>query len=144
MKDKNKCSEQELFEKRVSEQLYKHREKLNLRPLEVADLVGKSYSAYQKWESTGKHLTNIYDILNVFQVLGFSIAEIVEVLGLPRPTSDDIKELCPDEDTRKSIEEDGIYLYVRKKCTDLDDSTIEKLLDVISAERLKRRNVRMN
>lgn len=135
----NSVSEQELFERRLKGQLRRHRERLHLGQKRTADLLCKSYSAYQRWESTGKCLTNIFDILRVFEVLGFSTAEAIDVLGLPPLTADELKDICPDEETMKGIQENGICSYVRMNCGTMDDRQIERLLDILFAERLKRR-----
>lgn len=137
--NKNKVSEQELFEKRLKKQLRDHRRKLGITQEYAASLLDKSEKAYQRWESTGKCLTDIFSLLKAFQVLEFSTVEIIDVLGLPPLTLNDMKAVCQDGETLKHIKEDGIYSYMRKNCNSMDYTTIEKLLDVLSSERLKQR-----
>lgn len=132
-------SPEELFQKRLSRKLFEQREKLRLLQSDVADLIGKSVTTYQRWESTGKCLTNIYDLLKVFEVLKFSTPEIIGLLGLPLPSPDELKGLYPDWTIREKIKKDSICPYVNKNCTDMNNDTIEELLDVLFAERLKRR-----
>lgn len=134
----NEDLEQQLFEERLKEQLHQHRKKLNLVQAEVADLLCKSVDTYQRWESTGKCLTYIFDILRVFQELKFSTAEIIDVLGLPHLTLNEVKSIYQDEDIVKSIKGNGIYSAMREKCPDIDDCTLEMLLVLLLKERLKR------
>lgn len=135
---KNTYLDPELLQEKLSKKLYNHREKLKLTQRSVAYSLGKSESTYQRWEATGKGLTNIFDILKVFRVLDFSVTEIIEILGLPNLKLDEIKNIYSDEDTLKSIKEAGIYSYLRKNCTDIKDITIEKLLDILCEEHHKR------
>lgn len=137
--NKNKVSEQELFEERLKVQLCEHRKKLGLPQWRVAKQIGNAEKTYQRWESTGKCLTDIFSLLKAFQVLEFSTVEIIDVLGLPPLTLNDMKAVCQDGETLKHIKEDGIYSYMRKNCNSMDYATIEKLLDVLSSERLKQR-----
>ncbi len=141
MNEKNTYSKQGLktFQERIREQLSQHRENLKLSQVHVAGLVGKSPSTYQRWESTGTCLTNIHDFQKLFQVLKFSTSDVIELFGLPPLQQEELKTLFPDKNTRKAIEEDGICLYMRKNCANMETSTIEKLLDIVSDERLKRR-----
>lgn len=132
-----------LDEKAITEQLKvqlrEHRKKLGLPQWRVAQQTGNAEKTYQHWESTGEGLSNMFTILKLFQVLGFSTAEIIDVLGLPPLTLNDIGTIWQDEGTLKRIKEDGIYPYVRMNCGTMDCVTIEKLLDVLTAERLRRR-----
>lgn len=138
MKKENVYLEPETFRESLKGQLPKHRENLGLKQKDVAHLIDKPESTYQRWEATGDGLTNIFNILKVFQVLGFSTTEIIKILGLSQLKPSEIGEICTDEGTLKSIKEDGIYLYVRNNRANMDDITIEKLLDALFEERLKR------
>lgn len=135
---KKQYIQQEPFEKRISEKLREHREKLNLRQLDVANSLHKARSTYQCWETTGKRLTNVHDLLKAFQVLGFSTTEVIDVLGLPPLKLSEIESIYQDEETLKSIKDDSICLCMRNNCKDMPDFTIERLLDTLFAERLKR------
>lgn len=137
MKNKNQNLEQELQTK-LKRQLRKHREKLNLKQLDVANAVGKSLDTYSYWESTGRRLTDIFSLLSVFQALEFSTAEIIDVLGLPPLTLNEIKAIYQDEDTLKNIKGNGIYSAMRENCSDIDDFTLTKLLVLLLKERLRR------
>lgn len=119
-------------------QLREHRIKRNLSQLNVANAVGKSLDTYQRWEYTGKGLTNIFNLLSVFQALGFSITEIIDVLGLPTLTLSEMKAIYQDEDTLKSIKENGICAAMRENCRYMDDFALERLLAVLLKEHLKR------
>jgi len=131
--------EQESFRKRLKEQLRQqlrqHREKLGLNQVEVAGMLCKSHCTYQRWESTGDHLTNIYDIRETFRVLDFSTTEIINLLGLPPLKLDELEEILPDENALRNIEEQGIYSYVRKKCDDMDNRTIDRILKILLTKR---------
>lgn len=129
---------QETFEKRLREQLRKHRKKINLSQLNVANAVNVSFDTYQRWESTGQHLTNIFTLLSVFRELGFSTTEIIDVLGLPPLTLNEIKAIYQDEDTLKSIKENGICSAMRENCPDMKDFTLERLLAIFFGEHSKR------
>ena len=127
----------ENYQKKLREQLRKHRIKLELTQMEVANAVGKSIDTYQRWES-GKCLTDIISLLNVFQVLDFSTTEIIDILGLPPLTLCEIKANYQNEDILKNIEENGIYFAIRQKSSDIDDFTLGKLLVLLSEENAKR------
>lgn len=127
------------FQDRLKDQLSKHRNKLNFSQLKVAMALEKSQSTYQRWESTGENLTNIFDLLKIFRMLNFSFTEIIEMLELPQPNMDELNEFYKDENIEKTIKEMGLTSYVRKNCTDMGDMQIEKLLDILFAERLRRR-----
>lgn len=137
MQNKKQNLEQELQTK-LKRKLREHRKKQNLTQLQVANALGISLDTYQHWEKPSKPLTNIYDILSVFQVLEFSVTEIMEVLGFPPLTSSEIRAVCQDEDTLKRIQGNTIYSAVRKECPDMDDFTLVKLLVLLSGENLKR------
>lgn len=126
------------FQKRLKEQLREHRKKRNLSQLDVANAVGKSLDTYQRWESTGERLTEIYSLLSVFRALDFSTTEIIEVLGLPPLTLGEMKAIYQDEDTLKSIQEKGICSAMRENCRHMDDFTLERLLAVLLNEHSKR------
>ena len=127
------------FQGRLKNQLPKHRKKLNLSQLRVALSLKKTQSTYQRWEATGENLTNIFALLKVFRILNFSFTEIVEMLELPQPNMDELKEFYQDENIEKTIKEMGLLSYVRNNCINMNDMLIEKLLDILFAERLKRR-----
>lgn len=135
---KNEDLEQKLFEKRLKEQLHQHRQKRNITQLDVASMVGVSHDTYQRWESTGQRLTNIFSLLSVFQALHFSTTEIIDVLGLPPLTLNEIKAIYQDEDTLKSIKENGICSAMRENCPDMKDFTLERLLAIFFGEHSKR------
>lgn len=139
---KNENFERE-FQERLREQLYEHREKRKLSQLDVADMVGTSHSTYQHWESSGKRLTDIYRLLNVFDALDFSTTEIIDVLGLAPLTLSEIQAVYRDEDILKSTRSNGIYSAMRKKYSDMDDLTLEKLLILLSEEHVKRLKSRL-
>ena len=139
---KNEYLEEKEIQKRLSEQLNIRRGKLGFSQVKVAMLLKKSQSTYQRWETRGQNLPNVSDLLKVFRILDFSLTEIMEVLGLPRPDADELKKLCQDENIEKAIKEASLYSYVRKNCPDLGDMEIEKLLDTLFAERLKRHNAK--
>lgn len=129
---------QERYKKELKQQLRQHRKKGNLTQLNVADAVGVSLDTYHRWESTGQHLTDIFTLLNVFQVLDFSTTEIIDVLGLPPLTLNEVKSIYQDEDTLKHIKEKGICSAMRENCPDMDDFTLEKLLSILLNEHSKR------
>lgn len=137
MTKKYEFSEHE-FQEKLKEQLLKHRRKKNLRQSDVANAVGASHSTYQRWESTGQHLTDIFTLLSVFQALDFSTAEIIDVLGLPPLTLNEIKAIYQDEDILKSIKGNGICFSMHEKCPDMEDFALESLLVLLLKERLKR------
>lgn len=126
------------FQRRLKTQLYKHRKALGLKQADVADLIGKSPDTYQRWECTGKHLTDIGSLLDVFQALHFSTGEILGVLGLPPLTLDEIKALYRDEGMLKAVRESGFCPILRESCPDMEDSTLDMLLFLLLGERLKR------
>ena len=126
------------FPKKLKEQLRGHRTQKNLRQSDVADAVGKSLDTYQRWESTGQRLTDICTLISVFQALDFSTAEIIDVLGLPPLTLSGVKAAYQDEDILKNIKGYGIYYAMRKKCPDMEDFMLDKLLALLFDERSKR------
>ena len=127
----------EFDQEKLGKQLLNHRNKLKLSQYDAASAVGKSPDTYQRWEY-GQHLTDIFSLLRVFEVLKFSTTEIIDVLGLPPLTLDEVKATYQDEDTLKSIKENGIYSVMRKKCPDMNDFTLEKLLILFLEEHSKR------
>lgn len=137
MKNKNENFELE-FQERLKKQLLEHRTKRNFSQQGVADAVGKSLYTYQRWENSGQCLTDIFSLLRVFQALDFSTTEIIGVLGLPPLTLSEIKAIYQDEDTLKSIKENGICSAVREKCPDMDDFILERLLAILLKEHSKR------
>ncbi len=138
MKNNNQYVNEEKIRHQLSEQFRLHRKKLDYTQAKVAELLGKSESVYQRWESTGEHLGNIFDILEVFRVLDFSTADIIDVLGLPPLDVSEIEAVCQDKKICKDIKKDGIYFYMKKNCEDITDLTFEKLLDMLFLEHLKR------
>lgn len=127
---------------RLSNVLYEHRTALGKTRLTIAYKIGKSEKTYQRWESTGKGLTDIFDILHLFKILNISTGEIIALLGLPPLSQKDVETLYQDEAIQNEIKSSGIYRYLRDHCAKLSDITVEKLLDVITEERLKRRRRR--
>lgn len=127
------------LQKRLGNALYKHRNALGKKQREVALAIEKSEKTYQRWESTGKGLNDLFDILQLFQLLDFSTTEIIDLLGFPPLELKEIRTLYKDGAILNEIRNNSIYLYLQKHCSDLDNVTIEKLLDVITEERLKRR-----
>lgn len=125
------------FQEKLSKQLYDHRQKRKLSQYEVANAVGKTAETYQRWESSGKHLTDIFSLLSVFKVLDFSTAEIIDVFGLPPLTLSEIKDIYQDKDIL-DIKRNGIYSAMRKKCPEIDDFTLGKLLHLLMEEHIKR------
>ena len=111
-----KISRTEL-QKRIREHLYARRKELKLKQREIAQMLGKSEKTYQRWESTGKGLTDILEVLEVFRKLKFSTFEMVDVLGLPPIELDEIKERYQDEAILTSIRESSIYIYLRDNCS---------------------------
>ena len=96
MTEKN-YSEEEI-KKRLTEQMVQHRdEKLKLTQKEAAELLATSEKTYQRWESSGKGLSDFFVIQNIFRTLHFSTTEIINVLGLPPLSLSEAKELCQDE-----------------------------------------------
>lgn len=127
------------LQERLGDALRKHRIALGKTQLAIALEIGKSEKTCQRWESTGKGLTDIFDILHLFEVLKIPTGEIVTLLGLPPLSQKDVEILYQDEAIQNEIKSSGIYRYLRDHCAELDDITIEKLVDVITEERLKRR-----
>ena len=82
----------EQFEQRLREALHQHREKLGLGQVRVADSLGISPSTYQRWES-GQSLTDIFKLLKVFRTLKFTTTEVIDLLGLPPLTADELEEI---------------------------------------------------
>lgn len=135
---KNENLSKETFEEKISKKLREHRNNLNLTKLKVAQDVCKSFKTYERWEKEG--VRNIHDLIKLFQVLKFTTTEVIDLLELPPLKADDLKKIFSDEDALKRIKVDGFCLYVHDKCTYMDDFTLEKLIDILFAERLKRHN----
>lgn len=129
---------QEEFQKRLKGKIREHRKEKNLTQSAVAQALKVSLDTYRHWEKDSRPLTDIFNMLSVFQVLEFSTAEIVDLLGLAPLTSGEIKAACQDEDMLKSIEGNTIYSIVREKCSSMDGLTLGKLLALLSEENLKR------
>lgn len=129
---------EEQISKQLSERFRQQRKKLGYTQSYVASLLGVSDSVYQRWEK-GLCIGNIFNMLAAFQALGFSTADIIEVLSLPPLDVDEIAAVCQDKKACEGIAEEGIYLYMRKNCAGIKDLALEKLLDVLTDERLKRR-----
>ena len=130
------------IQKALKEQLYTHRNNLNLKQAEVARMLDKSEKTYQRWESTGNGLSNIQDILKLFEVLEFSTSTVIKLLNLPPLTYDEIRDIVTDIHTLKSIKEEGVYSHIRNNCSNMDNVTIEKLLVILQTEHLERYNRR--
>ena len=130
------------MQKRLRHALREHREAMNKTQLEIAMKIGKSENTYQRWESTAEGLTNIFDLLHLFQILNFRSSEILAVFEFPPLSAEEVEALYLDEAAKSEIKESGIYRYLQDHCADLDNLTIEKLVDVITEERLKRRGRR--
>lgn len=126
------------FQEKLKGLLREYRIKRNLSQFDVANAVGKSLDTYQRWEYTGKGLTNIFILLSVFQTLDFSITEIIDILGLPPLTLSEIKAIYQDEGTLKSIKENGICSAIRENCRHMEDFTWERLLVILLKEHSKR------
>lgn len=129
---------QEKFQKRLKGKIRERRKEKNLTQSAVAQALEVSPDTYQHWEKGSRPLIDIFNMLSVFQVLEFSTAEIVDILGLPPLTSSEIKAVCQDEDMLKSIQGNTIYSVVREKCSSMDGLTLGKLLALLSEENLKR------
>lgn len=69
------------FQEKLKGLLREYRIKRNLSQFDVANAVGKSLDTYQRWEYTGKGLTNIFILLSVFQTLDFSLLTIYTIYG---------------------------------------------------------------
>lgn len=136
---KNNYFEKTEIAKRLTEQMHSHRKKLKLKQREVAELLGKSEKTYQRLESTG--LSDIFDILKIFQVLHFSTTEIINVLGLPPLTLSEIAKLYQDEETLKSIQENGICSCICQMCGKMEINTIERLIYILMKELLKKKGI---
>lgn len=126
------------FQRELPVELYSRRRNLSLTQAEVAELLDKSEQTYQRWESTGNGLSNIQDILRVFEVFKFSTSTVIKLFNLPPLTLDELKDIVPDADTLKCIKEEGICAYIDNNCGDMDNLTIEKLLVILHTEHLKR------
>ena len=127
------------LQERLGDVLHEHRTALGKTQLTIAKEIGKSGTTYQRWESTGKGLTDIFDILRLFEILNISTGEIIALLGLPPLSQTDMDLLYQDDAIQNAIKSSGIYRYLRNHCAELDDITVEKLVDIITEERLKRR-----
>lgn len=138
MEEKNYLEKEEII-KRLTAQMFQNRNTLKLTQKEVSELLGKSENTYQRWESAGDGLSGFFDIQNIFKILQFSTTEIINVLGLPPLSPSEAKELCQDEETLKSLQENTIYSFIRQKCDKLEIITIEKLLFILSKEYFKRK-----
>lgn len=123
----NRYLEKEEIINQLIKQMLQHRESLGLTQAKVSELLGKCEKTYQRWESTGRGLSDFFDIQNIFRVLHFSTTEIISVLGLPPLTSSEIKELYPDEEILKIIHEN----ITRQKSDGMQSITIEKLLCIL-------------
>lgn len=135
---KNILEKEKTLNERLSKQLFEHCEKLRLSKVEAAELVCKSYDTYHRWESTGKGLTDIYDILDVFKKFKFTTIEIIKTLGLPPLSLEEVQELFSEEAIQGAMKNEGVCSYMRKNCTGMSDTIIESLLDILFMERLKR------
>ena len=128
-----------MIKERLRQQMFLHREKLGLKQREVAELLGKSEKTYQRLESTGRGLSDIFDILEIFQVLHFSTTEIVNVLGFPPLTLSEVTELYQDEEILKSIRENAICSTIRQTGGKMETSTIERLIFTLMKEQCQRK-----
>ena len=120
-----------MIKERLRQQMFLHREKLGLKQREVAELLGKSEKTYG--------LSDIFDILEIFQVLHFSTTEIVNVLGFPPLTLSEVTELYQDEEILKSIRENAICSTIRQTCGKMETSTIERLIFTLMKEQCQRK-----
>ena len=127
------------LQKRLGDAQRKHRSLLGKTQFAIALEIEKTEKTYQRWESTGKGLTDIFDILRLFEILNISTGEIIALLGLPPLSQKDVEILYQDEAIQNEIKSSGIYRYLRDHCAELNDITVEKLVDIITEERLKRR-----
>ena len=141
MNKENKYLKQEFQDEvqtKLMRQIREHRKKQGLRQSDVAKALGIPLDTYQHWESPNRKRINVFHILSILHELEFSTAEIVDLLGLAPLTSSEIKAVCQDEDTLKSIQGNTFYSVMRKKCPDMDGLTLGKLLVLLSEENLKR------
>ncbi len=129
--------------RRLTGQMFQHRDTLGLQQKEVAHFLNKSDKTYQRWESTGNGLSDIFDLLTIFRVLQFSTTEIIDVLGLPPLTLNEVKGLYQDEETIRGIRENTVYSFISKECSRMQTNTIEKLLCVLLKEYLKKKGYAM-
>lgn len=128
----------EQFEQRLREALRQHRKALGLGQTRAADLFHVASSTYERWES-GKSLTDIFKLLKVFRTLKFTTTEVIDLLGLPPLTADELEGISPDEETLKLLKGERIYTYVRQNCGEMSDSTINRLLTFLLQEERNRR-----
>ena len=85
------------LQERLGDVLHEHRTALGKTQLTIAKEIGKSGTTYQRWESTGKGLTDIFDILRLFEILNISTGEIIALLGLPPLSQKDMDILYQDD-----------------------------------------------
>lgn len=140
---KDSFLEKDEITKRLTEEMLHRREALRLKQREVAELIVKSEKTYQRLESTGKGISDIFEILKIFQVLHFSTTEIINVLGLPPLTLSEIAELYQDGETLKSIRENGICSSIRQMCGEMEINTIERLILILMKEYFKKKGTTM-
>lgn len=91
-------------------------------------------STYQRWESDGRGLSNIHNLLAVLKALEFSTPETIRLLGLPGLNMDEVKELCQDVETLERIKEKSVLSYMRDNCCSMSRVTLKKLLITILDE----------
>lgn len=138
MATKREYLDKEKFEKQLRTKLYAHRRELGLNQLDAGELIGKSRDTYQRWESTGQGLTNIYDISSVFHEFHFSLTEIMELMKLPQPTKEELEGFYSNIVIQGEVNHFDIYRYVSKNCADMDTLTIIRLLYILCKEYVSR------
>ncbi|EOS21888.1 hypothetical protein C806_04029 [Lachnospiraceae bacterium 3-1] len=136
-KNKIHVNEEQIREQ-LSGRFRQQRKKLDYTQSYVASLLDVSKSAYQRLEK-GQCLGGIFNILAASQALELSTADIIKALDLPPLDVGEAAAVCKDKKACEGIAEEGIYLYMRENCAGINDVTLEKLLDVLTAERLERR-----
>lgn len=134
----NQESPEEQFKQRLREALRQHRKELGLTQVKTAELFHIASSTYERWESD-KSPTCIFSLLDVFRTLKFTTTEVIDLLGLPPLTADELEEISPDEETLKRLKGESIYTYVRRNCKEMTDFTIDKLLILLLDEEHSRR-----
>ncbi len=138
---KNSCSENKEIRNRLCNTMRERRTELGFSQKEAAHLLDRDEKTYQRWESDGDGLSNLFVVLNIFRVLQFSLTDIIYVLGLPPLTLREIEELYQDEEMLKNIRESSLYSYIKQTRGGMETITIEKLLDTLMAEHLRRKNI---
>lgn len=123
---------------RLTNLFFEQRKNLKMSQAVASEALGISEKTYQRRESAGAGLDDIFNVLEMFRVFNFSTIEIIDALGLPPLKMSEMKELYQNEKLLKNIEESGICNYMHDHCADMDDITIANLLNILSSENLKR------